>query len=59
MCNKVVDTHACALEKYFAPDCCKTQHLCNRAIGMYTSAIQFVPECFKTKEMCVKAVTTF
>ena len=57
MCIEVVHNDALALE--FVPDCCKTQHLCNRAIGMYTSAIQFVPECFKTKEMCVKAVTTF
>ena len=43
MRNKAVDNYAHALE--CAPDCYKTQELCNKAVNTSPSAIQFVPEC--------------
>ena len=33
--------------------------LCNKAVNIYTSTMQFVPECYKTQEMCGEAVNRF
>ena len=30
--------------------------MCDKAIDIYPSTINFVPECFMIQEMCVKAV---
>ena len=30
----------------------------NKAVGMYSSGIQFVPDQYKTQKMCAKAVDT-
>ena len=43
MCNKAVYNNAHALE--FAPDCYKTQKLCNKTVNTYPSTVQFVREC--------------
>ena len=32
--------------------------MCDKAVGISLSVIQFVPECHKTQEMCDKAVET-
>ena len=30
----------------------------NKAVGMYSSGIQFIPDQYKTQKMCAKAVDT-
>ena len=39
----------------YVPECFKTQEMCDKAVDIHPSVIQFVPEYFKTKVVCNKA----
>ena len=39
----------------YVPECFKTQEMCDKAVDIHLSVIQFVPEYFKTKVVCNKA----
>lgn len=41
----------------YAPDCCKTQGMCNIAVNTNSSTLMHVPYCYKTQKKCEKVYT--
>ena len=40
----------------YAPDQCKTQQMCDKAILENSGTLKFLPDCYKNQQLCDKAV---